>query len=130
MTSRNGNGDLRQLVLTIAQLLNQSNEQQQAINQQFSDRLSEYTEISNKNVKVAQLERAELRQAQRETSEAVRSVAESVDRLSDEVIPQLAREIADNSSRTASIEAAVERMDRILDYLMRRDRDSNGGQQI
>lgn len=122
---------LENLVLSLAQSVNQANQQQQAINAQFSARLSEFIEISNENFRVAQQERAELRQSQRETAEAVRSIAESVDRLSDEVIPLIAGQQSQDAERLsrleegqASVNATIERMDRILDYLVRRGKRS------
>lgn len=64
----------------------------------------------------------ELRTSQQAVIETQRTTLEAVDRLTNTVEDYAVR----SSQEIASLTAAVERLDRIVDYLIRRDSERNG----
>ena len=121
MTQTNG-GDqrfdqLRDLVFSLAQSVNQSNQQQAAINQQLSSSLSEFIEQSNSNFERLTRDReetnreiSELRSSQRDLGEFTRSVASSVDTLANEVIPQFVTRMEEMQSEIRGLQAENRRL--------------------
>ncbi len=70
-------------------------------------------------------------ESQERTQRQLDQLSSSVDQLSEdvEIAFQTITALSDNTDRTlASINASIQRQDRILDYLMRRDRNANGDQ--
>jgi cell division protein FtsB len=70
-------------------------------------------------------------ESQERTQRQLDQLSSSVDQLSEdvEIAFQTITALSDNTDRTlASINASIQRQDRILDYLMRRDRNGDGDQ--
>ena len=121
----------RQALAEVATLLNQNAQQQQNTER----RLNEFIETSNSNFERLVRDREEtnrdmagLRESERNLGDFACSVADSVERLSTEVIPQLAQKVAEVDEQVRTTSAGLEQLERTVDYLMRRDRDQNGGQ--
>lgn len=132
MTSSNGSdriSRLEDLVLSLAQTFNQAQPQQQTLNQQISDRLSEFIKQSNENFttlseahRVTEHQIAALAESQRETNEAVHSIGENVSTLTNQVIPQFVTRMEEMQSEIRGLQAENRR-------IIERVFGENGGQQ-
>ncbi|MGF1478192.1 MAG: hypothetical protein ACFB4I_01695 [Cyanophyceae cyanobacterium] len=115
----------RNAIAELTALLNQ-NAQQQVTTRQ---RLDEFIETSNSNFERLVRDREEAQSEMAELQNLVGQIAASQLNLNNVVIPRLADKVAEVDEQVRTTSAGLQQLERTVDYLMRRDRDQNGGPQ-